>query len=46
MSGQGYQITREQLTAAQWYSLCRIFELSVRLKRKANERRAQMEKEH
>lgn len=35
-----YQITREQLTAAQWYSLCRLFELSVRLKRKANERRA------
>lgn len=40
MSKQGYQVTREQLTPEQWHSLCRIFDLSVRLKRKANERRA------
>ena len=35
-----YQVTRDQLTDAQWYNLCRLFELSVRLKRKINERRA------
>lgn len=35
-----YQVTREQLTAEQWCSLCRVFELSVRLKRKINERKA------
>jgi hypothetical protein len=39
MSGP-YQVTREQLTDEQWANLCRIFDLSVRLKRKANERRA------
>lgn len=35
-----YQVTREQLTAEQWFNLCRIFELSARLKRKVNERKA------
>ena len=39
---KSYQVTREQLTDAQWYNLCRIFELSVRLKRKVNERKASL----
>lgn len=40
MSPQGYQVTREQLTDEQWANLGRFFELSARLKRKVNERRA------
>ncbi len=41
-----YQVTREQLTEAQWQNLCRLFELTVRLKRKVMARRAELQKEH